>query len=378
MPATRARRSGRCGDRAARSCAHARHRLAARLARGVRGGARGHRSGDRRPARGRLPALPSAVALASGGAGLSHGSTGKLRPRRLPRRSRCSRRRSSRPRRRRPSAVLARMEAARGNAEQCPALAQRALASDVEFGLRSASAHALAALGLLALGSRRPEEAIAPLETVERISRLGAVGEPWLLMSTPDLIEALAHAGQRGARARGAVATSRRKPRRSDGSRRWPLRALRGHPRRCRALAGRIRGGTRAPRSGADAVRACAHRALLRRAAAPSQEASRCARKAPERARSVRRTRCSPVVRARSGRAPRERGDGPAPFDSDRRADAAGACRRQARSSVARRIAKPRQRCSSVRRRSSFTSATSIASSACARAPSSCATSPRA
>ncbi len=92
--------------------------------------------------------------------------------------------------------LLARMEAARGNAQECTALAQRALASDVEFGLRSASAHALAAVGLLALGARRPEEAIAPLETVERISRLGAVGEPWLLMSTPDLIEALAHAGR--------------------------------------------------------------------------------------------------------------------------------------------------------------------------------------
>ncbi|MBM2822853.1 MAG: LuxR family transcriptional regulator [Thermoleophilia bacterium] len=93
------------------------------------------------------------------------------------------------------AAVLARMEAARGNGQECQALAQRALASDVEFGLRSSSAHALAALGLLALGSRRPEEAIAPLETTERILKLGAVGEPWLLLSAPDLVEALAHAG---------------------------------------------------------------------------------------------------------------------------------------------------------------------------------------
>ncbi len=97
--------------------------------------------------------------------------------------------------------VLARMHAARGNAEECRALAQRALASDVEFGLRSASAHALAALGLLALGSRRPDEAIAPLESAERIAALGAVGEPWLLLSAPDLVEALAHAGH-DARAR--------------------------------------------------------------------------------------------------------------------------------------------------------------------------------
>jgi DNA-binding CsgD family transcriptional regulator len=87
------------------------------------------------------------------------------------------------------------MEAARGRAEECQALAQRALASDVEFGLRSAAAQALAALGLLALGSRRPQDAIAPLETAERISMLGEVGEPWLLMSAPDLVEALARVG---------------------------------------------------------------------------------------------------------------------------------------------------------------------------------------
>ncbi len=92
--------------------------------------------------------------------------------------------------------VLARMEAARGNAEACRALAQRALASDVEFGLRSSAAQALAALGLLALGSRRPQEAIPPLETAERISKVGGVGEPWLLMCAPDLVEALAHTGQ--------------------------------------------------------------------------------------------------------------------------------------------------------------------------------------
>jgi DNA-binding CsgD family transcriptional regulator len=93
------------------------------------------------------------------------------------------------------SAVLARMEAARGQSEQCQALAQRALASDVEFGLRSAAAQALGALGLLALGTRRPQDAIAPLETAERISMLGGVGEPWLLMSAPDLVEALARVG---------------------------------------------------------------------------------------------------------------------------------------------------------------------------------------
>ncbi len=94
------------------------------------------------------------------------------------------------------AAVLARMHAARGNAEECRALAQRALASDVEFGLRSSSVHALAALGLLALGSRRPEEAVAHLEVCERITASGGVGEPWLLLATPDFVEALTRAGQ--------------------------------------------------------------------------------------------------------------------------------------------------------------------------------------
>lgn len=97
--------------------------------------------------------------------------------------------------------VLARMLAARGDAEGCRALVQRALASDVEFGLRSSGAHALAAEGLLQLGLRRPDEALAPLETAERIVSLGAVGEPWLFLSAPDLVEALARAGQE-ARAR--------------------------------------------------------------------------------------------------------------------------------------------------------------------------------
>jgi DNA-binding CsgD family transcriptional regulator len=93
------------------------------------------------------------------------------------------------------AAVLCRIEAARGNDDACRALAQRAFASDVEFGLRSASAFALAALGLLALAGRRPEEAVAPLEAAERIAGLGDVGEPWLILSAPDLVEALARSG---------------------------------------------------------------------------------------------------------------------------------------------------------------------------------------
>ncbi len=109
--------------------------------------------------------------------------------------------------------ILARMEAARGNGDACRALAQRAFASDVEFGLRSSSAHALAALGLLALGERHPQDAIDPLEASERIAALGAVGEPWLIPSSPDLVEALAHAGHEGR----AVAVLRRFEERIEG-----------------------------------------------------------------------------------------------------------------------------------------------------------------
>jgi DNA-binding CsgD family transcriptional regulator len=103
------------------------------------------------------------------------------------------------------AAVLCRMEAARGNGDACRALSQQALGSDVEFGLRSSSAHALAAMGLLALGDRRPEDAIGPLEVSGRIAALGVVGEPWLLLSKPDLVEALARTG---AEARAAEALS--------------------------------------------------------------------------------------------------------------------------------------------------------------------------
>ncbi len=95
------------------------------------------------------------------------------------------------------SAVLSRMEAARGNTDACRTLAERALASDVECGLRSSSAHALAALGLLELGARRPAAAISPLEAVERIAARGAVGEPWMFLSAPDLVEAHARAGNK-------------------------------------------------------------------------------------------------------------------------------------------------------------------------------------
>ena len=93
------------------------------------------------------------------------------------------------------SGVLCRLEAVRGNADVCRDFARRAFTSDVEFGLRSASAHALAALGLLALGGRHPEEAIEPLEAAERIAGLGEVREPWIIPSTPDLVEALSRAG---------------------------------------------------------------------------------------------------------------------------------------------------------------------------------------
>ena len=88
------------------------------------------------------------------------------------------------------------------------------------------------ALGLLALGSRRPQDAIAPLETAERISMLGGVGEPWLLLSAPDLVEALAQPATRLVRARCWSDFEERVERARTGLRAGGRGAVRRDPRR--------------------------------------------------------------------------------------------------------------------------------------------------
>lgn len=91
-------------------------------------------------------------------------------------------------------ATIARIEAALGRDEECLLHAREALAADTASGLLMATAYADAAVGLLELGRGNPAEAIVALEPVERVLRDGEVSEPWIVHSTPDLIEAYVRA----------------------------------------------------------------------------------------------------------------------------------------------------------------------------------------
>jgi DNA-binding CsgD family transcriptional regulator len=92
-------------------------------------------------------------------------------------------------------ATIARIEAALGRDGECRLHAREAFAADATSGLLMATAYAGAAVGLLELGRGNPAEAIVALEPVDRIIRDGEIGEPWIVHSTPDLIEAYARAG---------------------------------------------------------------------------------------------------------------------------------------------------------------------------------------
>jgi DNA-binding CsgD family transcriptional regulator len=95
------------------------------------------------------------------------------------------------------AALLARLDAAEGDAAGAKDRASKALASDTAFGLRAASAFAEAALGLLELGRGAHDEAVAHLRQVEAIAEAGEIGEPWLLPYQADLGEALVRASRR-------------------------------------------------------------------------------------------------------------------------------------------------------------------------------------
>ncbi len=190
------------------------------------------------------------------------------------------------------SAVLARMEAARGRAEECQALAQRALASDVEFGLRSAAAQALAS-------PRSPCARLSPASGRDRSARDGRThldARRRRRAVAPDVCaRSRRGTGPRRARtrarARSCTASASKPSALGRVSAAGGGGAVRRDPRRRGALAGRVRGGARAPRSGADAVRACTHRALLRGAAAPGAEACGGSRATTRRDRGLRRAR---------------------------------------------------------------------------------------
>ena len=94
-------------------------------------------------------------------------------------------------------ALLARLDACVGDDRGVRKHSAAAAKSDVGSGLRAATAHAEAGLGLLALGLGRHVEAIAHLREAQLLVVTGGVEEPWLLPLDADLAEALVRAGDR-------------------------------------------------------------------------------------------------------------------------------------------------------------------------------------
>lgn len=94
-------------------------------------------------------------------------------------------------------AVLARACAALGREEECRTEAAAALEVAQPMGLAVAEAWACSALGLLELGSGRPEAALVHLDRVAGIWERGAVGEPGALWWEGDHLDALVACGER-------------------------------------------------------------------------------------------------------------------------------------------------------------------------------------
>jgi DNA-binding CsgD family transcriptional regulator len=124
---------------------------------------------------------------------------------------------------------LARLDAAQGREEACRASCREAL--EIVERLRSGSlrSYACAALGLLELGLGRPGHAVGQLAEAERLCVRGAMRHPAVTCHGPDLVEALARAGERDqAQAALAAFTARAE---ATGSR-WALATA----DRCRGL----------------------------------------------------------------------------------------------------------------------------------------------
>ncbi|HEY6634615.1 MAG TPA: AAA family ATPase, partial [Acidimicrobiia bacterium] len=94
-------------------------------------------------------------------------------------------------------ALLARLDACVGDDRGARKHSAAASKSDIGSGLRAATAHAEAGLGLLDLGLGRHLEAIAHLRAARLIVVSGEVEEPWLLPLDADLAEALVRVGER-------------------------------------------------------------------------------------------------------------------------------------------------------------------------------------
>ena len=93
-------------------------------------------------------------------------------------------------------ATLAAVAARRGRKEECEAWAARAARIARDLGDESIAAETQMALGLLALGLGRPEDAILQLEPVARLARRNEVGEPSVLPYGADLVEAYGRVGR--------------------------------------------------------------------------------------------------------------------------------------------------------------------------------------
>jgi DNA-binding CsgD family transcriptional regulator len=93
-------------------------------------------------------------------------------------------------------AVLAGVDARRGDAAACEARTERAVSLAHTLGDRFILAESRLALGLLALGSGRYEDSAAELEPVARIVSEGGIREPTVIPFGPELVEAYARLGR--------------------------------------------------------------------------------------------------------------------------------------------------------------------------------------
>jgi DNA-binding CsgD family transcriptional regulator len=126
-------------------------------------------------------------------------------------------------------AKLARIEAARGDEAACRAHAAALAETARTRGFESLEAYGCSAVGALELAAGRPAEAAAALRRAARLAAWGGMEEPAVDLFGPDLVEALARAGD----ARGAAAALRAFAEQAERvGRSWPRAAL----ARCRGL----------------------------------------------------------------------------------------------------------------------------------------------
>ena len=220
-------------------------------------------------------------------------------------------------------ANLAIVEAGMGRAE-ARAHARQVDELATQTGFHSLRAYVRSAVGLLDLGAGRIEPAIRELEEVDRMMRGWGVEDPSVVQWMPDLIEAYVRAARRD-EAEVVLKRLSAQAERTDGS--WARAAA----ARCTGLMAEayrraLRDRARHPCRHADAVRARADAAVLRRAAA-----------------AVRSTRGGPYAvapRTRCVRAPGRSGLAEASGDGTRRdGRTAGVARQRHRSDVAAGVA---------------------------------------